>query len=79
MYDIRLPIADFIQWSQLDDYYYTLHFVYTVGILRENIFVKTLIFKYCWRRYLLQVDERIIKVAYYINKNGYINLVKKKI
>jgi len=60
-YVIRLPIADFPQWGQLAEYYYTPDFVYTVGILRENIFVKTLIFKYCWRRNLLQVDERIKK------------------
>jgi len=50
--------------------YYCIH--------EEEIFLwKTLIFKYCLGSYLLQVDERIRKVVSFLNKNGYINLIKK--
>jgi len=50
--------------------YYCIH--------EDEIFLwKTLIFKYCLGSYLLQVDERIRKVVSFLNKNGYIYLIKK--
>lgn len=53
--------------------------MYTV-YKKENLSMKTFIFKYCLWYYLLQVDEglKIRKVVIYLNKNNNINLIKKK-